>query len=612
MTSTQTSPVTSIYPSVSRPWERHYSQEALAMPLSRRSVYDSVWQNNKEHLKETALMYYGVKISYQTMFLQIEKTARALKAMGVGLGDHVLLCMNHTPEAVYLVLALNRIGAAANLINPVVAAEQKLARIKESSAKALFVMDKMLRFVQDVLPKVQLPVVVAPATQSLPFVMRQLARLKDKEPVDTTGLMPWKAFLQKGRAYAGSLDCPYEEGRPAVIVYSSGTTGDSKGIVLTNDGINATSSLQYISRIKTRRQELFLTLVPLWFSTGIVASLFHPLMTGLVCILQPVFSPSLFPKLVDKYQPNHTIIATAFWKELVKTKYKRKHDLSNFINPITGGDRLTIQAEKSIQRFLRENNCSQELLKGYGMCELGSTVSVTFDGLNKRGAAGLPLPQVIISTFDEETHQEMPIGQRGELRVISPCAMKEYYQNPEATQAYFHIDEEGRKWGRTGDMGFVDEEGYVHILGRMNDSCLTSHGEKVYLFDVEGHILANEAVEDCEVVNTAAPGQPLRLTAHLILSDEQAKPSIQDLVKQLDQTCRKALPQEAVPVGYKLYKTFQVKPSGKRDMEILAAERKGFHGIRGGMSWEGALPDDQTILRFEEENRHVHPRQQAI
>lgn len=312
--------------------------------------------------------------------------------------------------------------------------------------------------------------------------------------------------------------------------------------------------------------------------------------SGVTCILEPVFNPLLFPKNVQKFRPNHTIVTSAFWFEMKKEDYAKKLDLSHFVFPGTGGDRTTVQTEKNINRFLQENNCQHELLKGYGMCELGSTVSTTYDGLNKCGTVGLPLPQIIVAAFDNQTHQEQPIGQRGELRVISPCAMKEYYQNPEATAEYFHTDEQGRRWGRTGDMGFVDEDGYLHILGRLNDYCLTSQNEKVYLFDVEGYIMANEVVEDCEVVNTAGPGDPLRLTAHLTLSTEHPKPSVQELIIQLDEACRKSLPQEAIPVGYKLYTTYKVKPFGKRDMEALAAEKDGFYGVREGEFWEGALP----------------------
>ena len=206
------------------------------------TVYQNIYQHNKEHLSETALEYFGVKITFSKLFEHVEACAKALLSNGVRAGDCVTLCTAGTPEAVYIVLACSKIGALANFVNPMFQPAQIRDRINETNAAFLFVLDKLYASVSSILSETCIRhLVVLPATASLPAPLRILAELKSPlEPELKQALHEnskhslWSAFIKTGSSYASPTEAPYQKDTPVVMVYSSGTTGASKGIVLTN------------------------------------------------------------------------------------------------------------------------------------------------------------------------------------------------------------------------------------------------------------------------------------------------------------------------------------------------------------------------------------------
>ena len=456
-------------------------------------------------------------------------------------------------------------------------------RINETNAAFLFVLDKLYASVSSILSETCIRhLVVLPATASLPAPLRILAELKSPlEPELKQALHEnskhslWSAFIKTGSSYASPTEAPYQKDTPVVMVYSSGTTGASKGIVLTNDGINATIAQYETGFPEVSRQKKFLHIVPIWFSSGISISLLMPLCLGASCILEPLFSPENFTSDIEKYSPNYVFGATSLWLYAME-HLDSEHDLSFLICPITGGEQLLTETESKINDFLSSHHCNRGIQKGWGMCELGATVTFTSSGItaagprNKIGSTGIPLPLATVSAFDPDTGKELPYGQRGELQVSTPCCMKEYYQNPDATNAFFRVDEQGRKWGHTGDIGYLDADGFVYVLGRAVDYFIDAQSQKHYLFDIENVILQNPAVDICEVVVLHRDGSSFPV-AHILLKKDFFGDKLQ-LLRELHTHCEQVLPAPAVPSAYKFRDSFSVKPSGKRDTEALTHE----------------------------------------
>lgn len=165
------------------------------------------------------------------------------------------------------------------------------------------------------------------------------------------------------------------------------------------------------------------------------------------------------------------------------------------------------------------------------------------------------------------------------MRVSSPARMKEYYQNPTATNAFFQRDKTGRVWGCTGDIGYVDRDGDVFILGRASDCYYTPDKVLIYLFDAEYVILRDLAVAQCKVIDIDVNGRSVPV-AHIILKNESAE-KVDDMIHRIDDSCRRALKGYAVPQAYKLRDVFPVHSNGKRDNELLQTERDGFINADG-------------------------------
>ena len=579
------------YPSIDKPWLKYYDEEAINARIPDCTVYQNIWENNREHLDEIALEYYGRKITYKKLFEQVERCAHALVSYGLKKGECAAFCVAGVPEVVYLLLACSRIGAIANFINPLFEKEQIQDRINDTKATLLFVLDKMYIYISDVISQTGIEkIVVIPAANSLSLPVKIISAVKEKPDnklsaaMKTEAYVLWSDFIKHGAGNTKAL-VSGDAASPFVMVYSSGTTGASKGIVLTNHGINATlTQYKYMTR-ELSRQSRFLHIVPVWFSTGNVVCMLMPLYMGMTVILDPVFSPETFAYDLARFKPNFTLGATSLWLHSINYKPLQKMDLSFLIYPITGGEQLLSQTEDAINAFLREHNCKKFLTKGWGMCELGATVTTTTNNMTaeeyieKQGSTGIPLPFVTVSAFDTDTGKELKYGERGELRVVSPSAMAMYYNNSAATELFFHTAEDGKRWGCTGDIGYVDEDGWVYVLGRTSDCYIAPDNTTVYNFDIENVILQDKAVKDCEVVDISINGITVP-AAHMILNDTNSE-SIETVVKRVDENCRAFLEDYAVPAVYKCRTGFAVKPSGKRDTAALKAERDGFINADG-------------------------------
>lgn len=236
------------YPSIDKPWLKYFTEDELKKELPKGTIYEEIYNRNINNQNATAINYYGNKISFKALFSETEKCARSLKKIGIGQGDCVTLCTAGVPEAIYLVLACSRIGAIANFINPVFSETQMIDRVNDTGSGWFFVLDSLYPHVESaLLQSCVRNVVVIPATNSINPILSKLLYLRSKarEIVANRNhtkleFFSWKHFVRSGSNYKGDIDVQYQVATPTVMVYSSGSTGASKGILLTNDGINAT------------------------------------------------------------------------------------------------------------------------------------------------------------------------------------------------------------------------------------------------------------------------------------------------------------------------------------------------------------------------------------
>lgn len=572
------------FPSVDKPWLKYFTESELKEKLPLRTIYQSVYQNNKDSCWSKAFMYFGNVISFLDLFRAVDDCTKSLLESGIKRGDCVTLCTAGIPEAIYLVLACSRIGAIANFINPLFSKEQMIERINETNADWIFILDEMYSLIEEALPRTCIKtVVIIPATNSVNSFLSKIlfCRSKAKEILDKGAsdrqLCLFNDFRKSGSEYRGELDLPFQADTPVVMVYSSGTTGASKGILLTNDGINAT--IQNYKREKWDRKDLFLSMIPVWFSTGIVLSCIMPLALGVCVIPEPKFSKESFARDLKKYKPSATLTATSLWKYVATAKETRHINLSKMKYPATGGEKITEKDEVALNEFLMKHRCTNQLQKGYGMCELGSAVSGTTSSEGYRSkmcSTGYPIINAVVSAFNIDTDEELKYKEHGEIRVCSPAHMKGYYKNPEATDKFFKTDKNGIIWGCTGDIGYVDEDGEVFILGRVTDSYKRESGETVYLFDIEDEIIKEESVNQCKVVDIEE-NRKTKLVAHIVFKEDTTREDV--IIREIDEHLKNVLPGYMVPDYYKVRQSMPVHPNGKRDVEALKNDKEGLKSL---------------------------------
>lgn len=559
------------YPSIDKPWLKYYEHTGLNV-IKEKTVYQVLHERNHDHPTEIALEYFGHKITYQELFQQIEMAKSAFEMAGVKAGDQVAFFTSSAPEVIYGALALCRIGAVANMVNPLFAPKQAKDRIEETGAQIIIVMDQLYVKLREALDcgdstLAIKKVIVIPAAASMPWPTKLFAAIKTKVKIPYGGnTITWADFIGGKGRIAQFPDAEYEYDRAFIMVYSSGSSGASKGIVLTNDGICATISYYLSQDFPHSREDRFLQMIPVWFSTGIVMSVLMPLCLGITVILEPVFSGQSFSRDIARFKPSMTLGATSLWLYAMNSKELRNQDLSFLKYPITGGELILGRVEAALNKFFNQHGCKARLLKGYGMCELGSTISSDDLTHQKPDAAGFPILGVVVAAFDMETGEEKTYNEPGELRVFSPAHMKGYFKNPTATEEFFWQDGTGQVWGRTGDIGYIDEDGFVHVLGRATDFFTPKSGTKQYCFTIENVILKNPAVAQCEVVGVTKDGAEVPM-AHLVL--EKGVTESEELLAAIHKTCIAELDAKCVPCGYRIWDAFPIKNSGKRDMEKI-------------------------------------------
>ena len=557
------------YPSIDKPWLKYYSDSESDLMLPKHTVYEWIYSRNKDNENATSLMYFGKKITYRELFKATDDVIAALIQIGVKRGDVINLLVSTVPEAIYLVLACNCLGVLANFINPLFKKAQIVGRINDTESPYLFVLDKMIPMIQDIAEQTCIDTIVTiPVSNSFPLHIKLLTAFSPKKNV--IGI-EWNNFISLGYRKE-SLAEVYQPNTPVVMVYSSGTTGSAKGIVLTNEGILATCVMEKYS-IPTMVESSFLAIIPIWFSTGIVSSVFVPLANGGTAVLEPQYSEENFARDIVKYKPEG-IIGTASLCEFFITHGHVK-DLSFIKCFISGGEPISATFEDRINAFLHEKHCSHILTKGYGQCECGSTVTLSVGKASTGDDAdvGIPLLGVTVSAFDIDTNAEKKSGAVGEIRVLTPARMLGYYKRPAETEHKFWTDDKERIWVCTGDAGYVTSDGRVVILGRISDSFINESGNRIFLFNIKNAILDCSAVKRCEVVKLDEKNGGL-LVAHLVLKDNF---DIGTALSEIDTYLREKLPPEAIPQAYKLRESFEINAtSGKINVEALKKEKDGY------------------------------------
>ena len=443
------------YPSIDKPWLKYYSEKAINAPLPECTLYEYIYENNKDYLNQNALNYFGKKITYSELFANIEKAAKSFQSMGVKKGDIVTIMSMHTPETIYCIYALNRLGAVANMVYMTLSEKELLHEVKNTESKILVILNLAYEKVEKIRTEldVQSVVVISPA-DSMKFLMKTAYKLKTKSPKLQVGYLSYQDFISLGKPVSKVADAPYEKMAPAIIAHTSGTTGEPKGVMLSNYNLNAVAYQYSVSGMNLKKGEKFFNMLPPFIGFGVSVGMNVPLVLGLEEILWILPDKEKVAEGFVKTKPNHFVSGPAYLDDIMSYTDVDMSGLKNFGG---GGESITIEKEKIVNEFLKTHGANVRYLTGYGMTEFGATVCTGMNHAYKSGTLGIPFPAVIIKIVDSETGNEMSYNQVGEMCFNSPNTMIGYYKNEKATKDIIRVHKDGKEWLHTGDLGMVDE-----------------------------------------------------------------------------------------------------------------------------------------------------------
>ena len=502
----------------------HYKQrDHLTYPEA--TMFQMVQSIAEQFPDEPAYEFYDRKTSYRCFVRRIERAARAFEASGIQMGDAVTICMPNTPQALDCFYAINRIGAVANMVHPLSAQTEITHYLNVSGSKMILIVDLFYEKVEAALKDTDHPVTILTCRMQdeLPVHLKALYLLKKGKDYLKFPRKPhilWTDFLKRGNDKTITLPEPsFDPKRTAVILYSGGTSGKPKGICLTDLNFNA-CAMQAREAIgeEFRKGFKMLSCMPLFHGFGLGINLHTVLIHGACCILMPTFNNKSYASMLRRKQPNFIAGVPTIFEALLHMPQLDGLDMSFLMGMFCGGDSLSVELKKKIDAFLREHNASIQVREGYGLTECVTASCLTPKDNYREGSIGIPFPDTVYRIVKPGTDEFLAPGQEGEIILKGPTLMLGYLKLPEETAKTLRVLPDGDTWLYTGDLGMMDEDGYVYFRQRLKRMIITN-GYNVYPSQLENIIDSCPEVSYSCVIGVKDPRRMQRVKAFIVPAD---------------------------------------------------------------------------------------------
>ena len=569
---------------VKTPWYAHSEGVPLHLDYPDCSMVDLVMKAAQETPDLIAYDFFGVKATFRQLVEEIKGCAASLKSMGIESGDKVTICMPNTPQAVVMFYALNYMGAIANMVHPLSGQEEIAFYLNESGSVAALTLNQFYGKFDAIRNKIHIKkLIVTSISDALrgPIQVGYWAtqgRKIPKLPKEDSLVLLWKDFLKAGRGYVGDIYLPRKAQDTAAILYSGGTTGTTKGILLSNLNFNALGLQTGAAGNCLVAGHKMLSIMPVFHGFGLGVCIHTILIHSCTCILVPQFTVDSYATLLKKHHPNYIAGVPTLYEALLRLKKAENLDLSCLEGVFSGGDSLSIELKHKVDAFLKAHGSTEQIREGYGTTECVTASCLTPKSSYKEGSIGIPFPDTYYKIVMPSTHDEVPYGQVGEICLSGPTVMQGYMNQPKETAQTLQLHEDGLVWLHTGDLGSMDEEGFVYFKQRLKRMIITS-GYNVYPSQVENAIDAHEAVLMSTVIGIKDDYKMQRVKAFVVLRpgfapSEELKQDIREHLKK--HVAKYAMPSEiefrdALPktlVGKVAYTVLEREEAEKQKTEV--------------------------------------------
>ena len=582
---------------VERPWLKYYNPKHTrdSIDYPDISMYEIVRRVAVDMPDKVAYEFQGRNTTYGDFLKKIDHAAACLYKMGVRKGDTFVICMPNCPQAIHVFYGVIKCGGLATMIHPLSAKNEIQEYLNISKAKYALTLDAFCNNFIDVKDNTKLEKLVVASIKDELSLLKSigfsltLGRKIPKHPAKYY-LYEWKDFL----ALADSDVIPEVENKgkdPAVILFSGGTTGTPKGIVLSNLNMNATALgtlaisecvpchiddlIKYgFKEYLKERDYVVLSVMPMFHGFGLGIGIHTFLAFGGKCILVPSFTPDSFAKLIVKKRPNFIAGVPTLYEKMISSPIMKDADMSCLDGIFVGGDALSMETRERVDGYLRSHNAKTILREGYGLTESVTATCLTPVNGFRPGSIGIPFPDVLFKIVRIGTEETLPYGEEGEICISGPNIMIEYYDNPKETAETLKVHADGRTWLHTGDIGMMDEDGFVYFRQRYKRMIIKS-GYNIYPSQVENIINKYDGIKASCVIGIPDPVKQQIVKVFIVL-DEGYVPD-EKFMEGLRKHCRENIAAYAQPKEFEFIDSMPTTKVGKiayRELERMEAEKR--------------------------------------
>ena len=556
------------------PWKDYMGDVPMHLDYFDGSMFEMLESVAKQYPNYVAFDFMGRATSYKKLVEGVETCAKALKTIGVREGDRVTIAMPNFPQAIYLFYAVNLVGGIANMIHPLSAEKEIEFYLNESESVTAITLDQFYHKFERIRHNTRLVNIIIASIKdelSKPIkagYMLTSGRKIEKIPEDAPVIM-WKDFLKLSRCCFYNYKVKRGNDAPTVILYSGGTTDTTKGIVLTNRNFNALSQQVIATNPMFRPGDKMLAAMPIFHGFGLGVCIHTMLTHGGRCILVPRFTPKSYAKDLVKKRCNFIAGVPTLYEALLRLPSMDGVDLSCLKGVFSGGDSLSVELKKKLDKFLYDHKASIQVREGYGTTETVTACCLTPSHMFKEGSIGLPFPDTYIKIVAPGTEKELPYGEEGEILLAGPTVMTEYMNHPEETAQTLRTHADGLTWVYTGDLGTMYEQGFVYFKGRAK-RMIVSSGYNVYPVQIENILDAHEKVQMSCVIGVPDPYKIQKVKAFVKLA-AGVKPdkAVRD---ELLAYCRRHIAKYAMPYDIEFKDDMPKTLVGKVAYRVLEEE----------------------------------------
>ncbi len=542
-----------------KPWLKYYDNIPEHLNYFNGSMYDYLKETASKNEKRIAYSYYGNEVTFKSFMKKIDKVASALKTYNIVENECVTICMPNTPESFALIYAINKIGAICNIIHPLSSTKDIERALKETNSSIIFCSDVAMKKARNIKVK---HFIMVPVSESLGKLLKTIYNIKASLDMNLEeNMISWKEFLNKSNNEETYVK--RSSNSPAAIIYSGGTTGKPKGIIISNLNFNAMALQTATVCEYIKPGSSVLSALPIFHVFGLALCTHTCLVNGMKCIIVPQLNTKRINKELKKYKPTVYPAVPSLLKMSINDMDPGNKAFKDIKVVVVGGDYLSPQLKEEYEKYLKDHGSNAVVKVGYGLSEACGFCCCTSELDEKyvtNGTLGVPNPDMIVKIFEPGKDIEKAKEDVGEICITGPTLMMGYINEDKETKKTLVVHNDGKTWLHTGDLGYMNEEGFIFYTSRLK-RMIISNGYNIYPIELEEIINKCEYVDTCTVV-----GIPHKIKSQTPKAVIVLKPNINptfEIKEEIRKYCYKNIAKYALPSEYEFRTSLPKTAVGK-------------------------------------------------